>query len=94
MPEHLRRAGGCSLQQESPQAFAAVIGLRVKELILYSQQRTEHIILGVFLNVKIKTSMKKADLCNLEASDLTCRKRCRNVGHGYRLQNDTGHREM
>lgn len=41
-----------------------------------------------------QTSMKKADLCNLEASDLTCRKRCRNVGHGYRLQNDTGHREM
>lgn len=39
----MRRAGGCSLQQESPQAFALAIGLRVKELILYSQRRTAEI---------------------------------------------------
>lgn len=54
----------------------------------------EQQILGVFLNVKISLVWKKANLCKLEASDPTCSKRCRNVFHGYWLQNDIGQRDM
>lgn len=57
------------MQRESPQAFAAVIGLRVKELILYSQQRTAHIRSLSKREDKTGMEKKKANLCKLEASE-------------------------
>lgn len=49
------------MQQESPQAFAVVMGLRVKELILYSQQRTADI--RSRSKCEAQTGMKKKLIC-------------------------------
>lgn len=80
------RARGCSLQQESPQAFAVVVGPWVKELILYSQ-RTED-IRSLFKEEHQAGKKKKS------YSDPTCSKRCRNVGNGYRFKNDVGYGDV
>lgn len=57
----MRRAGGWSLQQGSPQAFAVVIGPRGKELILYSQQRTAYI--RSLFKYEAQTGKKNKLLC-------------------------------